>query len=110
MSKKSTDSEENSFIGCVKEMVCPVSRRERRRAETRNRLYEAALRLLSEHDFDTVTVEMITEAAEVGKGTFFNYFKNKEGILSYYFENQVRMLTETLQAAASGSPLAEWPE
>jgi AcrR family transcriptional regulator len=84
-----------------KETLCPVSRRDRRRTETRERLYDASIRLLSEHDFDTVTVEMITEAAEVGKGTFFNYFSNKEAVVGYYFETQLRILKETLQAAQS---------
>ena len=80
-----------------------MSRRERRRAETRDRLFEAAVRLLSEYEFDSVTVEMITEAADVGKGTFFNYFSNKESVLTYYFESQLRLLTDTLSAAAPGS-------
>jgi AcrR family transcriptional regulator len=86
------------------------SRRERRRAETRERIFEAAIRLLSERDFDMVTVEMITEAADVGKGTFFNYFDNKEAVVGYLFETQLRLLKETLQAASAGFPLAEWPE
>src|SRR5438105_9812722 len=75
-----------------------LSRRERRRTETRERLLEAALRLLSERDFDAVTVEMITEAADVGKGTFFNYFANKEAIVAYLFESRLRLLTEILSA------------
>ena len=82
-----------------------ASRRERRRTETRDKLYSAAVRLLSDHEFDSVTVEMITEAAEVGKGTFFNYFSNKESVVSYHFESQLRILTETLKTAAEGSPM-----
>jgi AcrR family transcriptional regulator len=63
----------------------PTGRRERRRQETRDRLFEAAVRLLSERDFESVTVEAITEAADVGKGTFFNYFPNKEAVVGYFF-------------------------
>lgn len=109
MRKKSSSSEDKSVLGRVKEMICPVSRRDRRKLETRDRIYLAALRLLSEHDFDTVTVEMITEAADVGKGTFFNYFSSKEAIVSSYFESQIQQLTETLKAVSSGSPTDEWP-
>ena len=61
-------------------------RRERKRLETRDRLFQSAMRLLSERDFNDVTVEMITEDADVGKGTFFNYFPNKEAIVTYRFE------------------------
>ena len=81
-----------------------TSRRDRRRAETRERLYEAAILLLSERDFDAVTVEMITEAADVGKGTFFNYFSNKEAVVAYRFESDLRILTEALR-----QPLPEMP-
>lgn len=74
-----------------------LTRRERRRIETRDRLFEAATQLLSERDFDSVTVEMITEAADVGKGTFFNYFPNKEGVVAYYFEYVSQFIGKTLQ-------------
>ena len=73
-----------------------VGRRERRQQETRERLFQSAMRLLSERDFSEVTIEMITEAADVGKGTFFNYFPNKEAIVSYRFEQQFQVLSELL--------------
>jgi AcrR family transcriptional regulator len=60
------------------------NRRERRRLETRDRLYRAALELFGERGFLETTVEDITEAADVGKGTFFNYFPTKEHILAAY--------------------------
>ncbi|HLJ42079.1 MAG TPA: TetR family transcriptional regulator, partial [Candidatus Acidoferrales bacterium] len=52
-------------------------RRERRRTETRERIFRAALDLFAERGFMETTVEDITEAADVGKGTFFNYFPTK---------------------------------
>ncbi len=70
------------------------SRRERRRIETRERIFEAAMRLVSERDFDAVTVEMITEAADVGKGTFFNYFTSKEGVIAHYFEVLFELISQ----------------
>jgi hypothetical protein len=48
-----------------------VSRRERRAAETRIKLFRSALALIAERDLANVTVEDITEAADVGKGTIF---------------------------------------
>ena len=101
MSKNPSEPEISSATERNKDTVCTMSRRDRRRAETRERLYAAAVRLLSDHEFDAVTIEMVTEAADVGKGTFFNYFKNKEAILSYYFESQLRVLKETLHASPS---------
>lgn len=75
------------------ESVSP-SRRERRRTETRERIFDAAMQLFSARDFDAVTVEMITEAADVGKGTFFNYFTSKEGVIAHYFEILFELITQ----------------
>ncbi len=63
-------------------------RRERRRIETRERIFRAAARLFAEHGFARTTVEDITEAADVGKGTFFNYFSSKEHVLGVFGEIQ----------------------
>src|SRR5271170_5774627 len=60
------------------------NRRERNRAQTRDRLYRAALDLFAERGFLETTVEDITESADVGKGTFFNYFPTKEHILAEF--------------------------
>lgn len=57
------------------------SRRERRRSETRNRLVAAAVELFTRQGFHKTTVEQITEAADVAKGTFFNHFPSKEAVV-----------------------------
>src|SRR5271157_4056974 len=69
-------------------------RRERRSTETRERLYRAALRLFAERGFQETTVEDITEAADVGKGTFFNYFATKEHVLGVMAEIQLGKRSE----------------
>src|SRR5260370_41803988 len=56
-------------------------RRQRRSAAIRERLFQAALQLFAEKGFAETTVEDITNAADVGKGTFFNYFPSKDHIL-----------------------------
>jgi len=60
----------------------PLGRRDRRRAEMRTRILDAALTLFAKQDYNATTVEQITEAADVGKGTFFNYFSCKEHLLA----------------------------
>src|ERR1700740_3651427 len=67
-------------------------RRQRRSAEIRERLFRAALKLFSEKGFAETTVEDITNAADVGKGTFFNYFPSKDHILLAFSEMQVSKL------------------
>src|SRR5882762_7731531 len=63
----------------------PSDRRQRRSADIRERLFRAALDLFAQKGFTSTTVEQITEAADVGKGTFFNYFPSKEHVLLSLF-------------------------
>lgn len=76
------------------------SRRERRAKETRIRLFRTALQLFANRGFQNVTIEDITEAADVGKGTFFNYFESKEHVLGVMAELQLSHVAQAVQAAA----------
>src|SRR5271155_1669788 len=76
-----------------------AGRRERHRTETRDRLYRAALALFAERGFLETTVEDITEAADVGKGTFFNYFPTKEHILAEFGGQRTAAVERALQKA-----------
>jgi AcrR family transcriptional regulator len=71
-------------------------RRQRRSLETRERLFRAALKLFADKGFAETTVEDITNAADVGKGTFFNYFPSKEHILVAFSDMQLSKLQETV--------------
>lgn len=79
-----------------------MGRRQRRAAETRLRLFRCALQLFAERGFSSVTVEEITEAADVGKGTFFNYFESKDHVLGVMAEIQLGKVTEALSRSAKG--------
>jgi AcrR family transcriptional regulator len=47
-------------------------------------------------------VEEITEAADVGKGTFFNYFESKEHVLGVMAEIQLSKVREAISATSQG--------
>lgn len=84
-------------------------RRERRTAETRERLFRAALDLFARKGFPETTVEDITEAADVGKGTFFNYFPSKDHILLAFGEMQLAKLEAAVaEVRASGASMPEF--
>ncbi len=78
-----------------------MGRRERRAAETRLKLFRTALELFADRGFQNVTVEDITESADVGKGTFFNYFESKDHVLGVMTELQMAHVREAVEAAAS---------
>src|SRR6202789_1380522 len=79
-----------------------VGRRNRRAAETRLRLFRCALQLVAERVFPRVTVEDITEAADVGKGTFFNYFESKNHLLATIVDVSLDRVREALELAMMG--------
>ncbi|HEX3117477.1 MAG TPA: TetR/AcrR family transcriptional regulator [Candidatus Acidoferrum sp.] len=79
-----------------------ADRRTRRSAETRERLFHAAMRMFAEKGFAEATVEDITNAADVGKGTFFNYFPSKEHILIAFSDMQLGKLERFVEAARNG--------
>ncbi len=86
-------------------MVTPgveLSRRERKKDETRTRIFRAAVALFREKGFEETTIDDITERADVAKGTFFNYFPRKESVLGYLSEEQLAeadAIAETIIAA-----------
>ena len=82
-------------------------RRQRRSAELRERLFRAALDLFAKKGFAETTVEDITNAADVGKGTFFNYFPSKNHILLAFGEMQLEKLHASVEAARqSNEPMS----
>src|ERR1700749_169991 len=68
------------------------SRRERKSTQTRERLFRASLNLFAKKGFAETTVADITNAADVGKGTFFNYFPSKDHLLLAFSDMQIAKL------------------
>ena len=77
----------------------PSNRRERHSIELRERLFRAALDLFAKQGFAETTVEDITNAADLGKGTFFNYFPSKDHILLAFAEMQLGKLRLAVEEA-----------
>src|SRR3974377_2094643 len=77
------------------------SRRERRSNELRERIFRAAVQLFARKGYTETTVEDITNAADVGKGTFFNYFPSKEHTLAAFGQFQIAKVQGAANAAKS---------
>ena len=58
-----------------------VDRGARRRERTRASLLEGARRVIAAKGFDAATITEITEAADVGFGSFYNHFESKDELL-----------------------------
>jgi len=77
-------------------------RRERKKRETRKRIFSEAIGLFLEKGFDATTVEEIAERADVGKGTVFNYFPQKTAFLIAAYSEWVEVIREEL------GPVESW--
>ncbi|HSJ54954.1 MAG TPA: helix-turn-helix domain-containing protein [Anaerolineae bacterium] len=85
-----------------------LSRRERKKLETRQSLLAAAMALFHEKGYDATPIEDITERADVAKGTFFNYFPSKEALLAELALWRVEKMRSAVdvRAGAPASPVA----
>ena len=81
--------------------------RERKKAQTRRALTAAAIRLSTERGSpDRVTVEEISEAADVSPRTFFNYFSSKEdAVLGVDPERRTELRAELELRPADEAPV-----
>ncbi len=74
------------------------SRAQRRRARSFENLVRAGLAVIAQRGLYETTVENITEAADVGKGTFYEHFLSKEALVHHL----VRHGFDELIAAGQG--------
>ncbi len=70
------------------------NRRERRKLATRQTLLDATQALLAKRSFDALSVDEIVERADVARGTFYNYFADKDA-LERELASQVRVRVES---------------
>lgn len=66
--------------------------------ETKEKLLEAAVRLMLEKGYTATSVDEICEAAKLTKGSFFHYFENKEDLgkaaVKYFYGRMKGMFSE----------------
>jgi AcrR family transcriptional regulator len=84
-------------------------RRSSNKAAIKQRLVSAALALFQANGFDATTTKAIARKAGVAEGTVFNYFRTKEDIALYFFEQEVDHAIESVRRAPRlrSAPLEE---
>lgn len=70
----------------------------------RSALAVAALDLFAAQGFEATTVDHISEAAGVGRRTFFRYFRSKEDVVFPDHEERLARVVELLDAAELSEP------
>ena len=71
-----------------------LRRVERRQLRNKKALLSAARRLIHEKGVDTTTMQEITEIADVGVGTMYNYFKSKDDLIRQIVRDEMVDLVE----------------
>jgi AcrR family transcriptional regulator len=78
------------------------SRLDRRKARTRQALIDAAVRLIAEGRGDRASIQEITEAADVGFGSFYNHFDSKEQLFQAASEEVMERWGQMIDRASAG--------
>lgn len=86
------------------ELDKPSAKKDRRVNRTRRALRHALFELIQEKGYDSVTVEEITDRANLGRATFYLHYRDKEDLLIEQFteiaNDRVQVLSEI--------PLSAW--
>ncbi len=66
------------------------------KSDKQKAILEASYNLFIEKGYHETTIDDIAHAAKVGKGTIYNYFTDKEAILTFLMDNTLRNVLEKL--------------
>jgi TetR/AcrR family transcriptional regulator len=64
--------------------------------EKRCRIVDAALQEFAAHSFNEASINRIIKNAEIPKGSFYQYFKNKEDLYLYFLDEVSKEFTDPL--------------
>lgn len=82
-------------------------RRARKKSAVCAKIIATGIDLFSKHGIEGVTVEQIAEAADVGKGTIYNYFDTKEAVVvAFMVDLERKVQSRVPQLAKSRRGLA----
>jgi AcrR family transcriptional regulator len=74
--------------------------------KSRKLLHQALISLISERNYESITVQQILDRAGVGRSTFYTHFRDKDELLVMGFEH----LRETLRRVQTKTPAADSSE
>ncbi len=70
--------------------------------DKRRKIFEAALKVFTEHGFHEATMDEIAAASGVAKGTVYRYFESKEDLLDHLLKSTSRRIAERFLTAFAG--------
>ncbi|MGE8033673.1 TetR/AcrR family transcriptional regulator [Lysinibacillus sp. NPDC093692] len=85
----------------------PLTSRQKKALETREKLLKTSLDLFNKHGFEHVSIEQITKACHVSKGTFYTYFPSKYDVILEKFKELDRFYSTVEKKIDSSLPASE---
>ncbi|MEU8901610.1 helix-turn-helix domain-containing protein [Nocardia sp. NPDC048505] len=86
-------------------MTSPPGRRERKKAATRQKIADTALRLFLERGYEAVGIREVAAEADVAVTTLFAHFPSKEALIFERDADFEQRLTRAVTDRAAGEPL-----
>ncbi|WP_433664469.1 TetR/AcrR family transcriptional regulator [Nocardia sp. CA-128927] len=86
-------------------MTVPTGRRERKKAATRQKIADTALRLFLERGYDEVGIRDVAAEADVAVTTLFSHFTSKEALIFERDEDFEHGLAKAVAGRAPHEPL-----
>jgi AcrR family transcriptional regulator len=80
----------------------PANRLDRRKARTRQALIDAAVGLIAEGRGQQASIQEITDAADIGFGSFYNHFESKEQLFQTASTGVLDRWAQMIDAATAG--------
>lgn len=74
-----------------------LTKRQLQALETKDKIYSAAVKEINEKGFNNVSIEDITMAANVAKGSFYTHFESKEALVFYTFQQSDEMYRQAYE-------------
>ena len=71
-----------------------LTRHQRRRLHTRQLLVQTAMQLVLEQGYEAISIQDITDRADLGRGTFYIHFKDKEDVVWTAFQDIFQKLEQ----------------
>jgi len=81
----------------------PGSRKKAWEKMMKEAVYDAAIEIFKNRQPEKLTMEHIAQAAQVSKGTLYNYFKNKEELILYVLEKTFEPMVTRFENLVSAS-------
>ena len=83
----------------------PLTKEEQ--TKRRHEIFHQVVNVFLKKGFQETSMREVAEAAGLGKSTLYDYFKTKDEILVYFFEDQLNDLAEEAQKIATQSSTAD---